>query len=113
MQSILNKLPNRDHIVWTLGLLGSIAAYVGAHAGVFGPEHAKQIEDDAALVAAVSGKLGTSPLFDRSVNMPLRDYICAGCHKEQERFYTAEREPICDVCEGPLLMLQRSDEGAK
>lgn len=45
--------------------------------------------------------------------MPLRDFSCVACGKDQERYYrSAEDTPTC-ACGGSLNMLERSDEGAR
>lgn len=44
--------------------------------------------------------------------MPLRDFSCASCGLQQERFYHVNQAPPpCAHCEGQLQVLERSNEG--
>jgi hypothetical protein len=53
---------NRDHWVWWLGMVGAVLTALANQAGVFPPDWKPYIDIATVVIAAVSGKLATSPL---------------------------------------------------
>lgn len=52
----------RDSVVWSIGFVASVLAYLAALADLVPPQYAPKVLAVAALLGFIAGKLGNSPL---------------------------------------------------
>lgn len=63
---MIDRLCTRDHLVWTLALVGSVLAFTVAHTHLIPPAYTERVKDIATVIGFVAGKVSTSPFPDSS-----------------------------------------------